>query len=214
LKEKRLEQILNTLSFKTVDDLYVGIANKRVSLESIINRLVRNRQTTLEDEEIIKHVNKEASKYKRVSGCGVIVPGIDTISVSLANCCQPIPGDEIAGYISKGQGVKVHRVDCPNIINEKKRLIPVEWSDDIQEKTYDVQLVVSSTDRNYLLSDIMTTLQQCNASLRHVDSYVNEDNLTATTKMLISVKDANHLKIIMANLKKVRSVNEVVRTIQ
>ncbi len=214
ITEKRLESILNSLSFKTVDDLFVGLANKRVSLEAIVNRLVKNRQVVLEDEEIIKQVNKDSTKIRKVSGCGVIVPGIDSISVSLANCCSPIPGDDILGYISKGQGVKVHRCDCPNIINEKKRLIPVEWDENIQEKIYDVPLTVLSTDRNYLLSDIMTTLQQCGAYLRHVDSYVNDDNLTATTKLLLSIKDASHLKMIIANLKKVRSVNEVIRDIK
>ncbi|MGN1277567.1 MAG: RelA/SpoT family protein, partial [Floccifex sp.] len=178
ITEKKLEGILNSLSFKNVDDLFVGIANKRVSLESIVNRLVKNRQVVLNDEDIIRHVNKENQKFKKISGCGVIVPGIDTISVSLANCCSPIPGDDILGYISKGQGVKVHRSDCPNIIHEKKRLIPVEWEEDIQEKQYEVQIVVLSSDRSYLLSDIMTTLQQCNAYLRHVDSFINDDNLT------------------------------------
>ncbi|MGM9947409.1 RelA/SpoT family protein [Floccifex sp.] len=214
ITEKKLEGILNSLSFKNVDDLFVGIANKRVSLESIVNRLVKNRQVVLNDEDIIRHVNKENQKFKRISGCGVIVPGIDTISVSLANCCSPIPGDDILGYISKGQGVKVHRSDCPNIVHEKKRLIPVEWEEDIQEKQYEVQILILSSDRSYLLSDIMTTLQQCNAYLRHVDSFINDDNLTVTTKLLLSVKDAVHLKTIMANLKKVRSVNEVIRTIQ
>lgn len=63
------------------------------------------------------------------TGCGVIVPGIDTIQVSLANCCNPIPAIQFLGYITKGQGVKVHRADCPNIINEKKRLIPVIWDE-------------------------------------------------------------------------------------
>ena len=213
LQEKRLESILQTLSFKTVDDLYVGIANKRVSLEAIVNRLVKNRASSVVNEVVMQQVNK-AEHFKRVSGCGVIVPGIDTIAVSLANCCNPIPGDKIQGYISKGQGVKVHRCDCPNIVNEKKRLIPVEWDIDLDEKTYEVQLLVLSDDRNYLLSDIMTVLQQQNASLRHVDSRVNDDNLTATTKLTVGVKDAAHLQVIIANLKKVRSVNEIIRTIQ
>ena len=214
LTEKRLESILNSLSFKSVDDLYVGIANKRVSLEAIINRLVKNRQVVVEDEVIIQQINKESTKYKKIAGCGVIVPGVDTIAVSLANCCSPIPGDQIQGYISKGQGVKVHIASCPNIVNEKKRLIPVEWDVDLEEKDYEVQLMILSADRSYLLSDIMTTLQQLNAHLRHVDSRVNDDNLTATTKLIITVKNAAHLQTIVSNLKKVRSVNEVIRTIQ
>ena len=214
MDQKRLESILTSLSFKTVDDLYVGIAMKRVSLQSIVDRLVKNRSNMLEDQEIMKIYNKQSTNPAKHSSCGVVVPGIDTIAVSLANCCRPIPSDPIIGYISKGQGVKVHRADCPNIVNEKKRLIPVQWEEGLDEKQYEVNLIVHSDDRNYLLSDIVTTLQQCNVYLKHVDSAVDEGNLEATTKLTVTVKNAAHLQNLISNLKKVRSVNEVVRTIQ
>lgn len=214
MEQKRLESILTSLSFKSVDDLFVGIAMKRVSLQSIVDRLVKNRSNMLEDQEIMKIYNKQSSHPAKHSSCGVIVPGIDTIAVSLANCCRPIPGDPIIGYISKGQGVKVHRADCPNIVNEKKRLIPVQWEEGLDEKQYEVNLIVHSDDRNYLLSDIVTTLQQCNVYLKHVDSAVDDGNLEATTKLTVSVKNAAHLQNLISNLKKVRSVNEVIRTIQ
>lgn len=214
MEQKRLESILTSLSFKSVDDLYVGIAMKRVSLQSIVDRLVKNRSNMLEDQEIMKIYNKQPAHVTKHSSCGVIVPGVDTIAVSLANCCRPIPGDSIIGYISKGQGVKVHRADCPNIVNEKKRLIPVQWEEDLDEKQYEVNLIIHSDDRNYLLSDIVTTLQQCNVYLKHVDSAVDDGNLEATTKLTVSVKNAAHLQNLISNLKKVRSVNEVIRTIQ
>lgn len=214
MDQKRLESILTSLSFKSVDDLYVGIAMKRVSLQSIVDRLVKNRSNMLEDQEIMKIYNKQPAHVTKHSSCGVIVPGVDTIAVSLANCCRPIPGDSIIGYISKGQGVKVHRADCPNIVNEKKRLIPVQWEEGLDEKQYEVNLIVHSDDRNYLLSDIVTTLQQCNVYLKHVDSAVDDGNLEATTKLTVSVKNAAHLQNLISNLKKVRSVNEVIRTIQ
>lgn len=214
MDQKRLESILTSLSFKSVDDLYVGIAMKRVSLQSIVDRLVKNRSNMLEDQEIMKIYNKQPAHVTKHSSCGVIVPGVDTIAVSLANCCRPIPGDSIIGYISKGQGVKVHRADCPNIVNEKKRLIPVQWEEGLDEKQYEVNLIIHSDDRNYLLSDIVTTLQQCNVYLKHVDSAVDDVNLEATTKLTVSVKNAAHLQNLISNLKKVRSVNEVIRTIQ
>ena len=215
ISDKQLESILQTLSFKTVDDLFVGIANKRITLNAVTERLVKNRPTAVSDEEIVKIYNQAArNKNTKVSACGVIVPGIDTIAVSLAQCCQPIPGDPILGYISKGQGVKVHRADCPNIVNEKKRLIPVEWVENIEEKNYEVALILHSEDRNYLLSDIVTTLQQNNVYLKHVDSFMDEENLTVTTKLKVGVKNAEHLRVLMSNLKKIRNVNEVIRTIQ
>ena len=215
ISDKQLESILQTLSFKNLDDLFVGIANKRITLAAVTDRLVKNRSTQVSDEEIVKMYNQSGrTKAQKASACGVIVPGIDTIAVSLAQCCQPIPGDCILGYITKGQGVKVHRCDCPNIVNEKKRLIPVEWVEDMEEKNYDVSLILQSSDRNYLLSDIVTTLQQNNVFLKHVDSFMDEENLTVTTKLKVGVKNAEHLRILMSNLKKIRSVNEVIRTIQ
>lgn len=214
LQTKKIESILPTLSFKNIDDFYISIATKRLSIPSVMDRLVKNRQTGVDDEEIIKMYNKETPKPTKHSACGVIVPGIDTIAVHLAACCNPIPGDKIIGYITKGQGVKVHRADCPNIVNERKRLIPVCWEDTIEEQQYEVQLMILSDDRNYLLSDIVTILQQNNAKLKHVDSSVDENDLIVTTKLTITVKNAEQLQVLMANLKKVRSVNEVVRTIQ
>lgn len=214
LEPKRVETIIKSLSFKTLDDFYVGVANKRISVQSVVDRLVKNQQkTAYDDEEIMKLYNKEDKNRKR-SECGVVVPGIDSIAVSLANCCDPMPGDDIVGFISQGHGVKVHRADCPNVAKEGKRLIPVQWDDVLEDKQYEANIAIYSDDRNYLLSDIVTVVQQCNTSLLHVDSGVDRKTLTATTKLTVSVRDAEHLRLLMTNLKKVRSVNEVVRTIQ
>ncbi len=211
---RKVESILSSLSLKSADDLFAGLADRKISLQAVTDRLIRNKPGAVDDEEIMKIYNRAAGRSHRTSECGVVVPGIDTIQVSLANCCSPIPGDAIIGFISKGQGVKVHRTDCPNIVNEKKRLIPVNWDQEPEDKQYEVKLLIRSDDRNYLLSDIVTTLQQNNAALKHVDSAVDDNNLTATTKLTVGVHDARHLTTLMANLKKVRSVNEVIRTIQ
>ena len=108
----------------------------------------------------------------------------------------------------------MHRKDCPNIQREKARLIEVNWEEEIEQKQYEVKLVVRSMDRNFLLSDIVTVVSQCKAGLNHVDSKVNEDRLTATTKMSVVVSDATHLQSLIANLRKINSVMEVERVIQ
>ncbi len=108
----------------------------------------------------------------------------------------------------------MHRKDCPNIANEKQRLIDVEWDENIEQKTYEVKLVVRSTDRNFLLSDIVTVVSQCKAGLQHVDSGVEEDKISATTKLTVIVQDAEHLQSLMANLRKINSVRTVERIIQ
>lgn len=214
IEPQRLESIIGSMSFKTLDDFYIGIANKRISMQSIVDRLDSTQTKAMDDKEIMRIYNKDSNPARKRSSCGVIVPGVDSIAVSLANCCNPIPGDDIVGFISTGHGVKVHRKDCPNIANEQKRLLPVQWDDDLEEKQYEVLLIVHSDDRNYLLSDIVTMVQQCNANLKHVDSGVDSDSLTATTKLTVRIKDAVHLQNLISNLKKVRSVNEVIRAIQ
>ena len=214
LNHKRLEQIVGSLSFSNVPDLMVAIANKQVSLQAVIERLTKHKiSAPIDNEDLLKMFNRSENKPRKKSSCGIHVPGIDTMMVQLAACCSPVPGDAIVGYITKGQGVKVHRKDCPNIINEKQRLISVEWEEGLEEKSYDVDLLIHSNDRSYLLSDIVTVVSQCKAQMNHVDSKVNDDRITATTKMTVGVRDAEHLRTLMANLRKINSVNDVERVI-
>ena len=214
LNHKRLEQIVGSLSFSNVPDLMVAIANKQVSLQAVIERLTKHKiSAPIDNEDLLKMFNRSENKPRKKSSCGIHVPGIDTMMVHLAACCSPVPGDAIVGYITKGQGVKVHRKDCPNIINEKQRLISVEWEEGLEEKSYDVDLIIHSNDRSYLLSDIVTVVSQCKAQMNHVDSKVNDDRITATTKMTVGVRDAEHLRTLIANLRKINSVNDVERVI-
>ena len=211
---KKLESIAKTLSFSNVDDLMYAIGVKQISLPAVIDRLAKHKTAVpLDNEELAKMFNRQDRK-KKVSSSDIKVAGIDSMKISLAACCSPVPGDEVVGYISQGQGVKVHRKDCPNIANEKQRLIDVEWDENIEQKTYEVKLVVRSTDRNFLLSDIVTVVSQCKAGLQHVDSGVEEDKISATTKLTVIVQDAEHLQSLMANLRKINSVRTVERIIQ
>lgn len=213
-EQKKIENIAGSLSFNSYQDLMYAIGVRQVSLAAVIERLVKHKTSVpLDNEELARMFNRQDRKRKP-SSTGIRVEGIDTIKISLAACCSPVPGDEIVGYISKGQGVKVHRADCPNIVNEKQRLITVEWDENIEQKTYEVKLLIKSTDRNFLLSDIVTVVSQCKAGLQHVDSTVEEDRISATTKMTVIVENAVHLQNLIVNLKKVNSVKSVERVIQ
>lgn len=214
--KKRIESITGALSFSNYNDLMYAIGVKSVSLQAVIERLVKHKtNSALDNNDLVELFNRqEANRRKTVSKSGVYVAGVDTMKVSLASCCTPVPGDEIIGYVSKGQGVKVHHIDCPNIQKEKERLIPVYWDENIEQKQYEVKLVIHSMDRNFLLSDIVTIVSQCKAGLNHVDSKVNDDKITATTKMSVVVQDARHLQVLIANLRKINSVTQVERIIQ
>lgn len=214
MEQKKLDNIAGALSFNSSQDLLYAIGVKQVSIPSVIDRLVKHKTSvSIDNEELAKMFNRQDRK-KRPSASGIRIEGVESMKISLAACCSPVPGDEIVGYISKGAGVKVHRKDCPNIIRERKRLIPVEWDENIEQKTYEVKLVIKSTDRNFLLSDIVTVVSQCKAGLQHVDSTVEADRVSATTKMTVVVENSEHLRMLMANLQKINSVRSVERVIQ
>lgn len=209
---KRIESILQSLSYRNQDDLFVAIATKRIPASVVLERVNTGKAAMDDNEEILKLFSRTETKTKPTA-CGVVVPGIDTIQVMLASCCSPIPGDEIVGFVSKGKGVKVHRKDCPNIAKENKRLIPVYWADDLEDKSYSVYLQIDSEDRNYLLSDLVTCFQQNGVSIKSINSTVDNESLMATTKTEVGIKNADQLERLIANLKKVRSVVEVTRMI-
>lgn len=215
METKRVDSIASSMSFSSYQDLFYAIGCRQVSLISVIERLAKHKVTTpLNNEELQQMFNRQENRKRKVSSSGIRVEGIDSMVISLANCCSPVPGDGIIGYITKGAGVKVHRDDCPNIVNETQRLIEVHWEDAIEPRNYEVKLLIKSSDRNFLLSDIVTVVSQCKAGLIHVDSSVDEDLISATTKMTVLVSDASQLKVLIANLKKVNSVHEVERVIQ
>lgn len=213
---KRLDSISGSLSFNSGADVLYGLGTKSISLQAVIERLVKHKTNgQMDNEDLVRMFNRqEAVKKRSISKSGLHVTGVDSMMISLAACCSPVPGDPIVGYVSKGAGVKVHRKDCPNIIREKTRLIDVEWDSEIESKNYEVKLVLSSTDRSFLLSDIVTVVSQCKAGLIHIESTVTEDKVNVITKMTVTITDAEHLRTLIANLKKVNNVNEVERVIQ
>ena len=137
------------------------------------------------------------------------------MKISMASCCNPIYHDEIVGYVTKGQGIKVHRKDCPNIRNEKKRLISVEWDEEKDPNIkYETDIRIYCKDRNFLLTDLITVIAQYKATLLGVNVTVNREDLTATANMTLVVEDLEHLETIMSNHLKINSVISVDRVIK
>ncbi len=208
LEKDKIENILSNFSVNNYQDLMYAIASKSLNPTLVIEKLTNKKNIF----DISKFFTNPKKITKNTSGTGVKVAGIDTMKLSLANCCSPIPGDDIVGYVSMGAGVKVHRRDCPNIAREKNRLLEVYW-DDLGSNTrkFESKLVVYGRDRSYLLSDLITMIAQCQAGLVAVDSKVDDSTLTAITHFTISVNDGEHLRTVIANLRKVNSVTSVER---
>lgn len=205
----KMDPVLNAFRLKSVDDLYYALATKSLTLNSVFEKLSKHRRSLLDSLGLEKMFSKP--QKKTVSKSGISVSGVDTMMISLAGCCSPVHGDEIVGYITKGQGVKVHRSDCPNIIHETKRLIDVHWDEQFEKGKYEVQLQILANDRSFLLTDLVTVVSQNKVGLNAVSSGVNDDKVTATTIMKVVVENSDHLKQLITNLRKVNSVISVER---
>ncbi|SJZ85006.1 RelA/SpoT family protein [Anaerorhabdus furcosa] len=213
MEKKKIEGIFQHFQVSNYIDFMYAVAVKSISPQNVVEKLTNQKRSVLETNALSRLLNKEHTPKKTTSKSGLKVSGVDSMMMSLAGCCNPVYGDEIIGYITKGQGVKVHRKDCPNIQGTKSRLIEVEWDDNISKQQYEANLTCLSHDRNFLITDIVTVVSQCKANLMGINSVVNSEDLTATTKMNILVDDIDHLQNVIANLKKVNSVISVERQI-
>ena len=210
---KRLEHILNQFSVNTVNDLMAAIATKSLSLQSVFEKLSIHRVPVGDSERFEKLLSQNTKERRSQGDTGVRVKGVDSMMVSMSKCCSPVYGDDIVGYVTKAQGVKVHRKDCPNIANETKRLLDVYWEDVFDHGDYETVLSIYSTDRNFLLTDLVTTASQLKVKLTAVNSEIDEDKIHVTTTLRVVVNDSQHLRNLVANLRKVDSVVRVERKI-
>ncbi|MBR0137931.1 MAG: bifunctional (p)ppGpp synthetase/guanosine-3',5'-bis(diphosphate) 3'-pyrophosphohydrolase [Erysipelotrichaceae bacterium] len=216
LEKGKIEQACKALMLNNYDELRYAIANKSVSMQQVIEKITSIKQSTLMDNDTLTTMlqQRRSNAAQRVSSAGVIVEGIDNIKVSLAGCCLPVYGDEIVGYISKGSGVKVHRADCPNVNKEGSRLIGVSWDISASSKQFETWLRIDATDRNYLISDIVTCLSLHKATLTGINSEILPDKVNCFVMLKIRVANDETLRQLMANLRKLSNVTAVNRIIR
>ena len=213
----KFEKLYNFYRTPNYNDFMYTIAVKSIAASNVVDKLVKigKKEIGEEDLKLIVEKNKTRNKARQaVSKTGVVVKGVSSMKINLAPCCTPVYGDKIVGYVTKGQGIKVHRCDCPNILKERARLIDVEWDDNKPDYRYEANIKIYSKDRAYLLTDLATCISQFKANMLSVNITVNQEDLTATASLTLNVEDINHLETIMANLRKVDSVISVERAIK
>ncbi len=213
-EKKNLDKIAASLQFSTNADMLYAIGCKSLSAQTVSEKIVKTGKKELDFDYLNKITKKNSERRENThSKSGVVVKGVTSMKITLAPCCSPVYGDKISGFVSKGQGIKVHKANCPNIANEK-RLIDVEWDPEKPEIKYEAYIKIYAKDRSYLLTDLVTVIAQYKANLTAVNSTVNSEDLTATTSISIMVNDLEHLENIMSNLRKVESVISVERAIK
>lgn len=209
MEKKKIESVCREFHVSNYTELMYGIAVKSINPTSVCEKLTNQKKSVSEDEALSRVLNKEAPR--RNSKLGLIIPGIESMRMSIAHCCLPVYGDDIIGFITKNDGVKVHRTDCPNIQNSKSRIIHVEWDEGEKERLYDSRIIVLARDRSFLLTDIVTVVSQCKVAMESVSATVNHESLTATIKLSVRLHDREQLENMLANVRKVESVISVER---
>lgn len=209
LSGKKLEHLYGMFNYNNAADFYYAIAVKAITISAIMEKIY-NRSTPLDNQEVQRLVNKNEKKSVNTKH-GISVAGIDSMMISLAGCCQPVYGDEVVGFITKGQGVKVHRVNCVNIAQEKQRLIDVTWDDNQEHLRYPTSLYVESSNRNNILSEIIAIVSAQKANMTFISAQETEDGMSSITRMTVNVTDLKHLNTLMTNLRKIDGVYKVDR---
>ena len=214
-KPEFINAALNRYKYSTIDDMYASVGFGSISSGKIIARMLEEYRKVHKEDDIEKTLEalaKEKVHKEKPSQNGIIVKGIDNCLVKLSKCCNPVPGDEIIGYITRGRGVSVHRTDCVNtkkLLEEGNRIIDVYWSD-TKKTAYSADIEVYANDRLGLLADVVKVLGDNKCNIMAVTSKTNRERI-AVIELTIEVENTEKLNNVLKNLRKVDSVYEVKR---
>ncbi|MEW6080086.1 MAG: bifunctional (p)ppGpp synthetase/guanosine-3',5'-bis(diphosphate) 3'-pyrophosphohydrolase [Thermodesulfobacteriota bacterium] len=204
-----MAQVMEQLGFKTIDDMIEHVGYGKVTPRQVVQKFFPRLKPAPDEEQSL--FNRLFSRMiKKKPADGVIVHGVDDMLVRFAKCCQPVPGEPIAGYITRGAGVAVHRATCVNVVKApRERRIDVSWADDRSSK-YPVRIRVRSFPRNGLLAEITSLVSQQGADVIAVNT---EDNADRSRDYICSltVDGARQLDSVIAVVKKIKSVYDVKR---
>ena len=195
-------------NINTIEDLYYEIGKSSLSAKSVCQKIIGS---TITSETILQ---KQMEKTNRIlttnSETGVVVEGLSNPQIKLGQCCFPIPGDKIYGYISKGNGIVVHRKGCNNIKSlGKERFIDLEWASNINRK-YPTCIKITAMQRDTLLGDLMTCINSLSMGIASVNA-VNTPDLETIIRIKVLVKDLDDLNLLIVNMKKIPSVFNIER---
>lgn len=218
LREEWLTPLYRKYNFNSIDDLYASVGYGGLSAQKVVLRLNEEYSKTkkdLEKTEVLEQPTKPAKSHS--SSNGITVIGIENCLVRLSGCCNPVPGDDIVGFVTKGRGVSVHRADCSNMRpsalsdEDKNRFIPVKWSESHNKSSYVATLTVETEDRPGMMMAVTTVLSELKINCVSMDARVTKSK-TGIMNIGLEISDASDMKRIITKIKQVPGVMSVSRT--
>ena len=222
---KHMDEVLQRTSYKTDEALFAAVGFGEISATSVFNRLTEKERREAErakakavaDELVkggeVKQENKDSLKIRHEGG--VVIEGASGLLIRIAKCCNPVPGDEIVGYITKGRGVAVHRVDCMNLKSQENvevRLIDVDWEEDNSNKEYMANIDIYGLNRSGLLNDVLKVLTNSSKNISSVNAQPTKDMKFATIHVSFGIPNLSSLTSVVDKIKSVPEVYSVKRT--
>ncbi len=220
LKPEWLETVAKNFSLHSVEDLYSSVGYGGLSANQVIIKVKDEYKKVFkpEDKDIIAELEDKLQKTdikKKLSSTGIKVKGIDNVLIRFAHCCNPVPGDEVFGYITKGRGVSIHRRNCPNaneFLKESERLIEVEWNE-VAKVSYNADVEIRASDRKGLLVEITSMIDESKININSFYSRTTKDRM-AVINFILEIHDVEELNKLIRKFKKIEGVVDVFRSKQ
>jgi GTP pyrophosphokinase len=207
-KSEELLKIAHDMSHNTLDDMLAAIGYGKVSAHMVANKLAPEK---LQEAPPKRHFFKIPVPTKKAPSGGVMISGMDNMLIHLSKCCNPVPGDKVVGFITRGRGVSIHTADCPNVGEltfDKERLVDVSWGD-FKQGAHSVKITVRTQDKPGLLAGVSSSISAAEANITHAEVITGENQ--ATLNFTIDIKDVEHLNKIIKNIGTIKGVIDVKR---
>ena len=206
-----LASVIREMNFKKAEDFYLALGSGKLQSSQVVNKVLHRLKTTEVAQEESVPLKPKARSAVASEAVGISVPGVRDVLVRLAKCCNPVPGDEISGYISLGKGITIHRDDCPNakaLRKNPERFTEVEW-DGGATQSFRVQIAVDSWDRPRLLEDIARTFAEHGANIVEYSGHV--DDQMAKNWYVVEIGDVKALRALLGALRNLEAVFDAYR---